>query len=118
MNVHANEAAQKLMADVPGLTIVRLGELANVSTQTASRWINGRTNAPPKRVALAIQALGLDPRDYGLDPVASAASQARLPDAQQALQADVRRIQRQLDTLIEYHRRGDDQHWLLAQPNP
>lgn len=113
-----NEAARKILDDTPGLTVARLADLANVSTNTASRWVNDRSNAPARRVALAAQALGLDPREYGLDPVAGAATLPTLPAQTSAVHDDVRRIQRQLDLLLEYHRRGDDQHWLRAQPSP
>lgn len=109
-------AIQRVLEENDALTLAEISRIGNVSPQTVYRWSKGISNAQPDTISAIIEALGLNPADYGLEPTRKPKLTPAVQDS--ALQRDVQRVQRQLDMLIEYHRRGNDTTWILSQPNP
>lgn len=64
--IDASELLRKLLQE-QHLTQAEFAQLAGVTVATVNRWVNGHSLADGRKVAAAFTAMGLDPREHGIN---------------------------------------------------
>lgn len=85
-------AFKRAMQD-EGLTQTDVVRHTGLGASTVHRWVTGKSDPPPRRVAEAMRKLGIDPTAYGVDDDDQLVGAAEVADRLDAIEAQLTRIE-------------------------